>query len=309
MSTAPDNTEATAKSPLDCLREAVEQRVGHAIRTPKDFDYLHAQLFDEVHQMVSVSTLKRIWGYVHAGSSPRPSTLTPLAQYVGYDSWDDFVLAHADAASENTTEPEPQPVGHHRRWLPTAISIVLLLLALAGWFITRNSHHDTTLLSHPSGQRVLHAGLDAFVSIDDYLSLLGMQPSDTAYFQLVPGTDLVYAWGPEYGNPVWHNEGDSSLLMPTITEYWTPRPEDEDYQSEQYVRLANEKLYYERLDRDELRITFMRDIRDSLYLFLGIYAMDRELSTREKFVWRRVADSLDLGYLTQLGELRETRKQ
>lgn len=147
-----------------------------------------------------------------------------------------------------------------------------------------------------SGQRVLHKGQDFFSSIDEYLALFHVAATDTAYFQPLPGMAYTYLWGPEYGNHTCHNEGNKQLLMPTITEYWTPSPSK---YSTAYIRLFNEKLYFERLERDELRITFMRDIVDSLYVFLGVYRIDAQASSPQKCVWRRVADELDLGLLPQ----------
>ena len=117
----------------------------------------------------------------------------------------------------------------------------------------------------------------------------------------------VYVWSPEYGHPVWHNEGDSLQLMPTITEYWTPMAGTAEYRSEEYVKLANEKLYYERMEKDELRITFMRHLVPNFYVFLGVYRMDTEHSTCERFVWKRVCDTCDLGLLPQLQQLRKIK--
>ena len=156
----------------------------------------------------------------------------------------------------------------------------------------------------PSGKRVLRKGQDCFRTIDDYLMLVGIEATDTAYFRPLPGNKYVYVWGPEYGHPVWHNEGDSTQLMPTITEYWTPLPGEQSFQNAEYVRLANEKLYYERLEKDELRLTFMKNIVDGFYVFLGIYRMDREQSTIEKTVWKRVSDQCDLGHLDKIELLR-----
>ena len=156
-------------------------------------------------------------------------------------------------------------------------------------------------LTAVSNQRVLHMGQDFFSSTDEYLTLFGITATDTAYYRPLPGLNEVYAWGPEFGNTTWHNEGDKQALMPTITEYWTPR--DSTYTAD-YVSLVNEKLYYERLERDELRITFMRDIVDSLYIFLGIYRIDRGASNADHCVWRRVCDSCDTGRPQFIEQLR-----
>ena len=282
----------TEQNAIESLCRAVERKAHRRMRTPKDFDALSTIIFDELHIMVSASTLKRIWGYVKTDSMPRPSSLDPLAQYVGYADWDDFMQRHNDSLLAGQKR-------HLWRWLAGAVGV--LLLALACWLLAgRSGVEEPQKTAIPSGKRVLHKGQDCFRTTPEYLVLFGISATDTAYFQPIAALPHLYAWGPEYGNPIWHNEGDKQQLMPTITEYYTPSDKTEDY-----IKLANEKLYYERLEADELRITFMRDIVDSLYVFLGVYRMDRELSTKEKFVWRRVADDCDLGLLPQLQQLRE----
>jgi hypothetical protein len=302
------------------LRQAVERKAGRQIRTPKDFDYLSEVIFSECHTMVSVSSLKRIWGYVQTDSSPRPSTLDPLTRYVGFADWEDFAAKNSPAQEESHPEQGVSPADHEEQpvlkevspkplWRRPSFLLSALLFAviifMAVFVVKGLRDFGMAAKPVPSGQRVLHIGKDCFPSIDDYLSLFGVSATDTAYFQPLPGKTYVYLWGPEYGNTTWHNEGNALQLMPTITEYWTPSPDEVDYATKEYVVLANEKLYYERRDHDELRITFMRDIVDSLYVFLGIYRMDRDLSTPEKFVWRRVCDSLDLGRLNQIEQLRQ----
>ena len=71
------------------LCSCIETQLNHPVRTPKDFEQL-SQLIDErLHQHVSTSTLKRLWGYVTNEFAPRTSTLNILAQFAGYA---DFAL-------------------------------------------------------------------------------------------------------------------------------------------------------------------------------------------------------------------------
>ena len=77
-------TSSTHDTHIDQLRRAVEQKAGRKMSTPRDFDLLSDRLFDECHEMLSPSTLKRIWGYVQSGGRPRLSSLSLLARYVGY---------------------------------------------------------------------------------------------------------------------------------------------------------------------------------------------------------------------------------
>ena len=68
------------------LRESIEESIGRTLRTPKDFDFLAESIFEKLHQRISPTTLKRLWGYLHdTSSSPRPSTLDLLAQFIDYN--------------------------------------------------------------------------------------------------------------------------------------------------------------------------------------------------------------------------------
>ena len=66
------------------LREAMEKKAGRQMHTPKDFDFLSESIFETLHQKVSATTLKRLWGYLQESSAPRVSTLDLLAQYRPY---------------------------------------------------------------------------------------------------------------------------------------------------------------------------------------------------------------------------------
>lgn len=292
------------------LRQAVEEKVGHHLRTPRDFDHLHDLLFQEQGIMVSVSTLKRIWGYVKSDSQPRSSSLDILARYVGYSDYEAFRKVRQKANSNADHLGTPNTEGTKKqKWGWYAIPLLLAaLLIVGGYYWLHTPPQPTTSPQMTgSGKRVLHKGDDSFRNIEDYLPLFGIEPGDTNYFRPVPNLNYVYVWSPEYGNPIWHNEGDTLQLLPTITEYWTPLPGTAEYRTKEYIELANQKMYYERKGKDELRITFMRDLVPGFYIFLGIYRMDTTHSTPERFVWRRVSDTCDLGLLPQLEQLRNSK--
>ena len=299
---------------IERLRDAAEQKVGRRMHTPKDFDFLRDCIYGECHEMVSISTLKRLWGYNHYEGTPRVSSLNPIARYVGYRDWDDYLLKNAYKEKlDNPNESFPliqQKTSRHLGIYALAVLVVLVIVIGCGLLLNRHPSSEqanTPTASDffvPSGKRVLRKGQDCFRTIDDYLVLFGIEATDTAYFRPLPNCRYVYLWGPEYLHPVWHNEGDSAQLLPTITEYWTPLAGEKDYQNKEYIRLANEKLYYERLEKDELRLTFMKNLVDGFYVFIGIYCMDREQSSTEKTVWKRVSDECDMGNLNKIEQLR-----
>ena len=71
------------------LQTAVEKAVGREMRTPRDFDYLTARIYDATGENLSAMTLKRFWGYLGEKNMRqlRLSTLNLLARMAGYTDW------------------------------------------------------------------------------------------------------------------------------------------------------------------------------------------------------------------------------
>lgn len=68
---------------LNSLLEDVEKSYGRKIRTTTDFEVLSVVLERETGEMLSSSTLKRLWGYVSGSQVPRKSTLDILCKFIG----------------------------------------------------------------------------------------------------------------------------------------------------------------------------------------------------------------------------------
>lgn len=68
---------------FDFLKDEICRVYGKPVKNPSDFEGLASAIENAVAQPVSVSTLKRLWGYVTYGSDPRNSTLDILSRYVG----------------------------------------------------------------------------------------------------------------------------------------------------------------------------------------------------------------------------------
>ena len=98
------------KTALQLLREAVEQKTGRKMATPKDFDFLSERIFEEVHEKVSSTTLKRIWGYLQNDNTPRSTSLNILSNYVGYADWDNFLASAEKEYGTLPEEPEQEPI-------------------------------------------------------------------------------------------------------------------------------------------------------------------------------------------------------
>ena len=72
------------------LKKEVENLVGRSIKGPKDFDFLSRQIHGYTNESISMSTLKRMWGYVASTSKPSLFNLDLLSRMVGYPDWAAF---------------------------------------------------------------------------------------------------------------------------------------------------------------------------------------------------------------------------
>lgn len=68
---------------LNYLLAEVEKHYGRKLLTSADFEALSVVIEHESGELLSASTLKRLWGYVSLKPTPRISTLNVLARYIG----------------------------------------------------------------------------------------------------------------------------------------------------------------------------------------------------------------------------------
>lgn len=80
---------------VNLLKADVEDRLQRGMLSPKDFEYLHGVIFTELNESVSVSTLKRLWGYSKYLSKPSVSILSTLCRLVGFRDWE-YYKAHRE---------------------------------------------------------------------------------------------------------------------------------------------------------------------------------------------------------------------
>lgn len=85
------------------LRKDIERCIGRTLQTPSDFEYLIDRIWKKQHQVFSLSTIKRLWGYVSCNGQPRLSTLNTLSQFLGYDDWNAYLTA-LDQRTENESD-------------------------------------------------------------------------------------------------------------------------------------------------------------------------------------------------------------
>ena len=75
------------------LRQDIEREVKRQIRTPYDFEFLAGVIWERLHENISPTTLKRLWGYIDGADTTRRSTLCLLSQFLGFADWEAYLAA------------------------------------------------------------------------------------------------------------------------------------------------------------------------------------------------------------------------
>lgn len=75
---------------LNYLLKEVEKHYGRRLATSTDFEALSVIIEHETNEMLSASTLKRMWGYVSKHPVPRITTLDILSKYIGFRDFKTF---------------------------------------------------------------------------------------------------------------------------------------------------------------------------------------------------------------------------
>ena len=75
------------------LRLDIERDLKRRIRTPYDFEFLAGVVWERLHENISPTTLKRLWGYIDGADTTRRSTLCLLSQFLGFPDWEAYLAA------------------------------------------------------------------------------------------------------------------------------------------------------------------------------------------------------------------------
>ena len=75
---------------LSFLLKEVEKVYGRRVATTTDFESLSVVIEHEIGELLSASTLKRLWGYVGDRRVPRADTLDILSRYCGKKDFKEF---------------------------------------------------------------------------------------------------------------------------------------------------------------------------------------------------------------------------
>ncbi len=80
------------------------RNVGFTPSTPSDFNALSTMIRCKTKDTISLSSIKRIWGYVNYGSFPSATTLNILARFNDYKNWEEYMLGNLSGDECETSE-------------------------------------------------------------------------------------------------------------------------------------------------------------------------------------------------------------
>ena len=309
---------------IEQLRLAVERKAGRKMQTNKDFDCLSDSVYDQTHAKISTTTLKRIWGYLSEGVTPRRYTLDQLARFIDYDDFDAFSASletdktpesdhsnvgtgftprpQEDSTNEEAPSKTPLREGEGPKvgllWKKAGVGLLLAIVATLLFFLLRS-----TTNSSADNDRILKKG-QVFASYDDFLPLFGIDATESRHYQFVPDEEHIVVWSPEYHNPYYHNDGNPDSLMPTITEYYHPEDWPTDSASMAQLAAMHKQGFLTAIKENQVRLCFMKNLVDSNFVFLGVYRISLTLSDTTKVVWARATDECDLDNLSFLNNYR-----
>lgn len=292
----------TQEEAIGRLLGRVEEKVGRKMKTPRDFDFLAEQIFETMHKSISVSTLKRVWGYVPANGITRESTLDLLAQFAGFASFSQFCQQTIETPAPEEDLPSGR-FGEGSLWrfgggslwkygwgLLLAIALLLLIVVFKPF--------------GTSDRPVLKCG-QTFASYEEFLSLFNIKATDCQYYQPVPECSVAYVWAPQYNHPTYHNQGNPDSLMPTITEFLSFNSLQDSLESQKLQMEKQKEFYTTAIRNNQVRLVFMKNLPgDTCFTFTGVYHVFFPLSDTAKVVWVRVSRECNLNDLENLVRLR-----
>ncbi|MBO5816192.1 MAG: hypothetical protein J6R30_08815 [Bacteroidales bacterium] len=118
------------------LLTEVEKKYGRRIATTTDFESLSVVIEHQIGELISSSTLKRLWGYVSLNPTPRVATLDVLSRFVGHRDFKAFCNHLKDSQvyasnfftsrCQTVAELKPETVVHIG-WAPNRLVKMLYL--------------------------------------------------------------------------------------------------------------------------------------------------------------------------------------
>jgi hypothetical protein len=95
----------------------------------QDFEKLSARIFEKTGTMLSITTLKRLWGRVKYDSSPNAATLNVMAKFISFDDWRGF-KQHINVEQASGISPASDVNSRKKAYLPLILTAILIVVIL-----------------------------------------------------------------------------------------------------------------------------------------------------------------------------------
>lgn len=139
---------------IELLKGEVLRRFGRTLDAPTDYDLLSLDVSEVTGDSLSVSTLKRLYGYDKRSTMPRPSTLSTLSRYVGYAGWSDFCAQQVDVQPPITPA---DAYNSRKRIVWVAVVLVVMVGAVVAYTLRPTSEKPLSQKAVPSVEQTLSA--------------------------------------------------------------------------------------------------------------------------------------------------------
>lgn len=130
-----------------CL-ELIESKLGRGLAqdwTGYDFEKLSIEIQEATAVVLSVTTLKRLWGRLKYTSMPAITTLNTLAKFLGYKDWRDFKNEVPGGQAEQSVLRIADAKKNTWNWKYGLMGLSLLLIAVCVLLLTKvgaSAHFD-----------------------------------------------------------------------------------------------------------------------------------------------------------------------
>ncbi|MDE7376543.1 MAG: hypothetical protein K2N16_06825 [Muribaculaceae bacterium] len=81
---------------LEVLLNLTNNTLGFVPSTPTEFNELSLAIEQKTGRSLSLSSIKRLWGYIKYDGYPSSTTLNTLAKFNGYKNWDTFLMVNIE---------------------------------------------------------------------------------------------------------------------------------------------------------------------------------------------------------------------
>lgn len=88
---------------LEALVEITNNNLGYVPATPTEFNELSLMIKKKTGRSLSLSSIKRIWGYVEYKGFPSVTTLNTLAQYNEFKDWESFMINRTAISTDDSS--------------------------------------------------------------------------------------------------------------------------------------------------------------------------------------------------------------